>query len=103
VSNIGQYVKLDKFQTSVEEKEMLSPGQRYNEYVMTSLRTVWGCDTAHILNVFGRDFESYFKLHANSFIVKGHLLCDGSKYFLTDEGKLFADGIASELFYQPRR
>ena len=61
ISNISKYIQLDNFHTSVEEKEVLTIEQRYNEYVMTSLRTVWGCDTVHIRNVFGEKFESYFR------------------------------------------
>lgn len=98
VSNITKYIQLDDFHTTVEEKEILTPNQRYNEYVMTSLRTIWGCDTMHILNVFGRDYESDFIRNAQKYLENNHLYCDGSKYFLTDEGKLFADGIASGLF-----
>ncbi len=98
ISNISKYIQLDNFHTSVEEKEVLTIEQRYNEYVMTSLRTVWGCDTVHIRNVFGEKFESYFVDNSKVFLEKGHLFQDGTKYFLTDEGKLFADGIAAELF-----
>ncbi len=100
VSNISQYIKLDDFQTSVEEKEILTIKQRYNEYVMTSLRTVWGCDTAHIRNVFGEKFEDHFLRNALPFVEKKHLYHEGPKYFLTDEGKLFADGIAAGLFFE---
>jgi oxygen-independent coproporphyrinogen-3 oxidase len=98
VSNISQYIKLDDFQNSVEEKEVLTIEQRYNEYVMTSLRTAWGCDTVHILNVFGENYESHFIRNVASFLSKRHLYREGTKYFLTDEGKLFADGIAADLF-----
>ena len=98
ISNISKYIQLDNFHTSVEEKEVLTIEQRYNEYVMTSLRTVWGCDTVHIRNVLGEKFESYFVDNSIVFLEKGHLFQDGTKYFLTDEGKLFADGIAAELF-----
>ena len=98
VSNISKYIKLDDYQTSVEEKEVLTIEQRYNEYVMTSLRTVWGCDTVHIRNVFGEKFEAYFLRNALPFEEKKHLFRDGSKFYLTDAGKLFADGIAAALF-----
>ncbi|HNQ83573.1 MAG TPA: radical SAM family heme chaperone HemW [Bacteroidales bacterium] len=98
VSNISQYIKLDEYQSSVDEKEVLSTDQRYNEYVMTSLRTVWGCDTVHIRNVFGEPFENHFIKKSHLFIKKNHLYREGTKYFLTEEGKLFADGIAAGMF-----
>ena len=98
VSSISQYIQLDDYHTSVEENEVLTPDQRYNEYVMTSLRTSWGCDTVHILHAFGENYENLFVLNARSYLEKKHLFLDGTKYFLTDEGKLFADGIAAGLF-----
>jgi oxygen-independent coproporphyrinogen III oxidase len=98
VSNITKYIQLDDFHTTVEEKEILTKEQKYNEYVMTSLRTVWGCDIVHILNVFGKEFESHFIRNADLYLEKKQLYCEASRYFLTDEGKLFADGIASSLF-----
>lgn len=98
VSNISRYIQLDDFQSTVEEKEILTPEQRYNEYVMTSLRTVWGCDAVHIRNVFGELFEHHFINNTRRYIEKKHLYREGTKYFLTEEGKLFADGIAAGLF-----
>ena len=98
VSNITKYIQLDDFHTTVEEKEVLTEDQKYNEYIMTSLRTVWGCDTTHILNVFGSAFESHFIRIVSQYVEKNHLYKEGTKYFLTDEGKLFADGIAAALF-----
>lgn len=98
VSNISQYIKLDEYQSSVEEKEVLSTDQRYNEYVMTSLRTAWGCDTVHIRNVFSEQFENHFIKKSHLIIKKNHLYREGTKYFLTEEGKLFADGIAAGMF-----
>jgi oxygen-independent coproporphyrinogen-3 oxidase len=98
VSNISKYIQPDNFHTMVEEKEVLTEEQKYNEYVMTSLRTVWGCDTVHILNVFGGEFEAHFMQGAQIFLEKNQIYREGTKFFLTDEGKLFADGIASALF-----
>ena len=50
VKNMKQYIELNSIENIVLEKEVLTEGQRYNEYVMTSLRTSWGCDTEHILD-----------------------------------------------------
>ncbi|MBW6459259.1 MAG: radical SAM family heme chaperone HemW [Bacteroidales bacterium] len=98
VSRLDGYLQLSGHQTVVEEKEILTPEQRYNEYVMTSLRTVWGCDTEHIANVFGEARRDFFLENARPFTEKNHLYQEGTRFFLTDEGKLFADGIAAALF-----
>jgi oxygen-independent coproporphyrinogen-3 oxidase len=97
-SNLGQYIKNSGEPEKMVETEHLTIDQRYNEYVMTSLRTSWGCDGEHILNVFGKDRHQYFLLNVNKFLQQGWVRMDGNIYRLTNEGKLFADGISSELF-----
>lgn len=97
-SNITKYLLLEDYETLESEEEILTLEQRYNEYVMTSLRTIWGCDTAHIMNAFGNDYATAFGSSAEKFIASGLMAKEGSRYFLTDKGKLYADGIASDLF-----
>jgi len=99
VSNMKQYIEADRVENFVAEKEVLTMDQRYNEYVMTSLRTTWGCDTEHISNGFGEKYKAYFDLNTRPFIESGKLIKKGNRYFLTNTGKLFADGIASDLFF----
>jgi hypothetical protein len=48
--------------------------------------------------VFGEGQENYFYRGIERFLRQGLVHKEGSKYFLTDEGKLFADGIAADLF-----
>ena len=83
----------------IAEKEVLSKNQMYNEYVLTSLRTSWGSDTEHILNMFGADYSNHFIRTILPFIENGKIAQKGSVYKLTTSGKLFADGIASSLFF----
>jgi oxygen-independent coproporphyrinogen-3 oxidase len=98
VSNISRYISLINYKEITFEKEILSEKQRYNEYIMTSLRTVWGCDLEHIQNVFGREYRDYCMLQSEKYINEGKMVKTGNKLFLIKEGKLFADGIASGLF-----
>lgn len=98
VSNMKQYVESDKLENRVMEKEILTVDQQYNEYVMTSLRTSWGCDTEHIQNSFGERYVNYLSRSIQAFVDEQKVRKDGHIYFLTDSGKLFADGIAASLF-----
>jgi oxygen-independent coproporphyrinogen-3 oxidase len=98
VSSIGEYISNDAQRKIVEEKEVLTLVQRYNEYVMTSLRTIWGCDAEHIGNAFGDPYREYFLQKTNRFVERKEITVEGQKFTLTDKGKLFADGISSELF-----
>lgn len=80
------------------EQETLSPAQRYNEYIMTSLRTIWGAKLQKIKD-FGDEFEAYFLENIQRFMQLNYIMIKENAYVLTDEGKLLADFIAAELFW----
>lgn len=98
IANMKQYIESKSIESIILETEYLTINQRYNEYVMTSLRTSWGCDIIHIENVFGNKYVDFFKNTAKEFVSNKKLIQVGNIYRLTNKGKLFADGIASEFF-----
>lgn len=82
----------------VWEEEALTPADRYNEYVMTGLRTQWGCALSKI-RATGERFATHFARHIKTFVAQGLVMQQGGSYRLTREGKLLADFISAELFY----
>jgi oxygen-independent coproporphyrinogen-3 oxidase len=82
-----------------EETEYLTKDQIFNEYVLTSIRTSWGCDIEHIYNVFGELYSNHFIDNIQKYIQQEKVLTTGNIYTLTNKGKLFADAIASDLFF----
>ena len=98
VAAIKKYIESETVDKIVAEKEILTVKQRFNEYVMTSLRTSWGCDLEHISNVFGSDFATYFTKSIQPFIKEQKVLQKENSFTLTEKGKLFADGIAAAIF-----
>jgi len=74
------------------EKEILTPVQQLNEYIMISLRTMEGLDLGRVpqQEVLLRQAEKYIK--------EGKMILKDNRLVLTREGKLFADGIAAALF-----
>jgi oxygen-independent coproporphyrinogen-3 oxidase len=100
IANNALYIKnLESGQLSFE-REDLTPVMMLNEYLMTSLRTSAGCDLAIISERFGADAEQQVARGAVAFLNKGWMRQEGSKLILTPEGRLFADGIASDLFFE---
>jgi oxygen-independent coproporphyrinogen-3 oxidase len=81
-----------------ETIEELDVYDRFNEYIMTSLRTMWGTDLNKIEKDFGKVFLSETLKNIETFIQRSWLLQQDNTLKLTTEGKLFADYIASELF-----
>jgi oxygen-independent coproporphyrinogen-3 oxidase len=81
------------------EKEELTRIQKLNEYIMTSLRTIEGCDLNYVTNEFGQEPADKLIKSGKIYLEKS-LLNINVKIVLTDQGKLFADGIASDLFFE---
>lgn len=98
VANLTEYLKLAGNSDDCFEKEILALDDKYNEYVMTSLRTSWGCNIEKIGLHYGIKYADFFLKNVNKYIESGEMLVDKNNYFLSENGKLFADGIASELF-----
>lgn len=101
IANIIEYIDQIQRKDRFFEKEILTPVQRYNEYVMTSLRTMWGCDVNRIRKEFGEEFAVRSSKSAVQFIDSGLMIEKKGIFYLTDDGKLFADGIAAGLFMEP--
>ena len=98
VSNNTQYIQsLEKNELKFE-LEHLTNTQRYNEYILTSLRTIWGSDLKSIEKNFGSDLLSYCLNEAEKYIHENKIIKKENKLFLTNQGKLLADKIASDLF-----
>lgn len=99
-SSLTKYMKLKDPKKIVFEKEVLTNEQKFNEYVMTSIRTSWGCNLDHIQNVFGSDYRQHCLLNAQKHIKSKKLFLKHGILTLTDKGKLFTDGITADLFVE---
>lgn len=99
ISNNSLYIKnvTDKNEAYFE-KEILSESDQFNEYILTSLRTIWGIDTLVLKSKFNSEILSSFNEKIKTYISSDMVSFSNNKYVLTSNGKLFADKIASELF-----
>ena len=99
VSNNALYIESLKKNELIFEKEELTRIQKLNEYIMTSLRTIEGCDLNYVTNEFGQEATDKLIKSSKIYLEKSLLNID-TKIVLADEGKLFADGIAADLFFE---
>lgn len=81
------------------EVEQLSPAQRFNEYIMTSLRTIWGTNLQQLEHIHPA-WAQQFVASAKSYIEQGLMTQREHIFQLTQNGKLLADRIAMELFVE---
>ena len=98
IANNAAYLsKLEAGQLA-ETIEELSLYDRFNEYIMTSLRTMWGTELQKLELDFGKLFLADTLKNIQPFIARNWLINKDGYLILTMDGKLFADYIASELF-----
>jgi putative oxygen-independent coproporphyrinogen III oxidase len=98
VRNNYEYIKTISEGRLPSEMEILSARDRFNEYVMTGLRTSYGCNIEQMRKRFGNDMAETFFQNALKFINEGLMQQQRQNFILTRGGKFFADRIASELF-----
>jgi len=99
IRNNPTYIKKINEGELPSEIETLSKTDRYNEYVMTGLRTIWGVDLERIASEFGANYLKYINQQAAKFLEQDFLVIADGKLLTTKKGKFLADGIASDLFY----
>lgn len=98
ISNNISYIESIEGHTIPLEMEILSEEDKLNEYIMTSLRCIKGISKHHITSHWGENQLTRIEREINVYIQLGRVIADDNTFTLTDEGKFFADGIASSLF-----
>jgi oxygen-independent coproporphyrinogen-3 oxidase len=98
VSNNALYIKSIQENKLPIEIETLTKTDRYNEYIMTGLRTIWGVSLKRIEQEFGKTYLDYLNQQAAKFIEDHLLFVDDNILRTTKNGKFLCDGITSDLF-----
>ena len=98
VANNPQYLKGVYNKDVIGETEVLSKRDKYNEYVMTRLRTMWGVNLIYITSEFGADYLRHFNKEIAIHKLTKKVEEKQNIITLTNEGKLMADAISSDLF-----
>lgn len=99
VSNNSQYMNhVSKKRDTFFEKEILTEKEQFNEYILVSLRTIWGINKTEIQTKFNKDYSTSFFKNIVNYINNETIVLQKDTYSLTEKGKLLADKIASELF-----
>ena len=99
VANNSLYLKSIQENVLPIETEILSKSDRYNEYIMTGLRTIWGVSLERIEKEFGLDYLNYLQKQSEKFLNDDLVSIENNILKPTVKGKFLTDGIASDLFY----
>jgi oxygen-independent coproporphyrinogen-3 oxidase len=99
IANNALYIQSLKKNSIPFEEELLTPTQSFNELIMISLRTMEGIDLEKTSALFGNSYLNQLLLSSQKYIESKKLIQINASLILTKEGKLFADGIAADLFF----
>jgi putative oxygen-independent coproporphyrinogen III oxidase len=97
-AGIASYIASVNNSSGPYGEETLTTAQHYNEYVMTSLRTIWGCRIDEISKRFGEKYILYLGKLSEQYLNNGLLILKDNVFTLSAKGILMADTIASDLF-----
>ena len=97
ISDIKGYIKAIKANLPFFEKEELDTKARFNEYIMTSLRTMWGIDLDYVERTFEKEGYDYVVNLSGKFKDYGLMKKEDNFLILTNQGKMISDNIIAEF------
>jgi oxygen-independent coproporphyrinogen-3 oxidase len=92
----GEYIRKAGTGEKYYEEEFLSCNEKFNDYILTGLRTMWGINLSDIRRIFGDSFATEVRETASRY--SRYLVLEKDNIRLNDEGKFIADRITSEFF-----
>ncbi|MBO4984174.1 MAG: radical SAM family heme chaperone HemW [Bacteroides sp.] len=99
VASLTRYLHALEQNKRLFECEQLTPDTRYNEYIMTALRTRRGLSLSHLRHTFGSEKEAYCLKTAAPYLRNRLLETDGEQLCLTREGIFISDAIICDLMW----
>jgi oxygen-independent coproporphyrinogen III oxidase len=97
IRDLKGYIKSINTGKSFFESEELDTKTRFNEYIMTSLRTMWGIDLEYVEGTFEKEGYDYVVNLSGKFRDYGLMKLEKKSLVLTNQGKLISDNIISEF------
>jgi putative oxygen-independent coproporphyrinogen III oxidase len=98
ISNNQAYMAAIAQQQVPFEVEELSETDKFNEYIMTAIRTRYGIYKRYLIDLFEDSYLKHLRTQMQPYITEGKVLETTDTYTLTEAGKFFADGIAADCF-----
>jgi oxygen-independent coproporphyrinogen-3 oxidase len=99
IANNSRYIQSLQKGELLMEVEKLTEAQQYNDYILTSSRTIWGVNINFTKSHFSSILNDYLLVLLDKWMKSGHIYQNNEIFTLSEKGKLMADAIASDLFY----
>ncbi|MGQ1911762.1 radical SAM family heme chaperone HemW [Marinifilum sp. RC60d5] len=99
IAHNHKYMKAIKEGKSFSEKEELNIYDRFNDLILTSLRTYWGLNLTSVKEQFGEKLYLHCLSKAEKYIQSNHIRKENSSLILSDKGVFVSNDIMSDFFY----
>jgi len=99
VAHTEKYIKATANNEAFSEEEILTEANRYNEYILTRIRTKWGVSVEVIQNLFGTEKTDYFRLNIEKYLQAGLAVQNGETVTLTPKAWFVSDEISTSLMF----
>jgi len=97
ISSINQYIKAIENQSPYWEEEVLSEKDKFNEYILTRIRTQWGLSLSYVNQVFGSEKKNYLLKQIEKYSQSGNIILEQDKILLSRNGLFISDEIMADL------
>ena len=97
VSNIESYMKEIENNHSYFEEEILNENEKYNEYILTRIRTIWGVSIDFIRNNFGEEKAAHFQKNIKKYKSSNLVIQKNGIFTLSKKGLFISDEIMANL------
>ncbi len=99
IPSISKYVEGINLEKLPLEMEYLDENTRYNDFILTGMRTMWGVNLTELDRLFGRQRKEYCLKSVRKYVNQGFVNQSDDKLKLTREGIFISDGIMSDLMW----
>lgn len=99
ISDNHKYMKAIEEGGNYSEFEELTFNDRFNDYVLTSLRTMWGLDLKLVKKEFGDIYFQHCLKKSDKFIKSDDVRIENKHIILTDKGVFISNDVMSDFFY----
>jgi oxygen-independent coproporphyrinogen-3 oxidase len=97
VSSVSGYIDGIENNIPYSETEILTVQDRYNDYIITGLRTIWGISEEVIQTEYSENCLFHFRKAKEKYLHSGHVLSASGKIVLSPEGLFISDQIMADF------
>jgi oxygen-independent coproporphyrinogen-3 oxidase len=97
VSSITQYLKGVENDEPYSESEILTEQDRYNDYIITGLRTIWGISEKFIQTGYSENYHAHFQETVKKYLLSGHVILKDESITLSQDGLFISDQIMADF------